>query len=259
MSRLTSACYIAALLTSSVVLALVGWVWFKILTGDLRTFAVITVAAPATIIGAALLYGLIRRRCWGRWLGLAVCSAGMVTLLSVSWYTWSPLLLFLVPLFGVLALSLLGRSVTARYELAQLRRVQLLGWSVVLAMGGVPFLWLGAVSGVLHQWPGHRLGIALAVLLLVVGAALLLRRRSAGVLMVALGGLLALADSALLWHETRGCTGEIGAWICGLSGRDALLLLLSSMPTGLGALLAAGICARPAWRYLHGVGEEPAP
>ncbi len=241
----------AVLLLSSGVLVMAAVLVLAAPTASDRLPFLLLMSAPP-LAGVLAIYGLLRCRTWGRWLGLAIGVCGSVfftlgTVLFGELRLWTALL---AGAFVLLTCLLSGRSMASGFGrspfLASSRQSWLLTWGAILALAALPALGAFALAGSPHGL--LRVLAAVAAAAILGGSVLLLAGRTAGALLVIAGGLptawvmashlRVLRAHGVLAFEQRGA--ELGLALCcwGL----ALL----------GAALILAALARPIWRALRG-------
>lgn len=207
--------------------------------------AVMLLAMGAGVVGLAL------GREWGRWLGLATGVAATqylaMWLVADGWRTcwdfglrWQDELAFLA---GPILLScLVGRSMDVLFAAPasrDARGARLAWWASIANVGTLAtflFATLHAIREVpLEAWPLTAL-LAASTVLLVPGVVLLAQGRTAGLLLVALAGLVQI-----------GTTAAAVSFI-GVRGLAMVAVFLPGLATGFAAL---GVYARPMWRFLR--------
>ena len=206
---------------------------------------------PIAVVLVGTILGLLGRRGWARWIGLA---AGVTTTIVAPFVAAlggmralerePRLLVFL--LGPVLLLSLAGARMFAAFEgkdgSQDDGRRKVVRWAVISNVAALAALLFENILFVRELTnPGHTGGVVLSVsamAALLLGVVLLARGKTAGLLVLATG-CAALVVSLLMVPM-------------GLKPGSALIMLAASVAPGLlFGLLAAAIYARPIWRFLR--------
>lgn len=186
----------------------------------------------SALIGALLaIFGLATDRAWGRWLGMATGVSGLTFIgtlglaepVPMRW-DWFPIA-FLggsAALIALLAGGSMARRLGARGNpfTSGGRRASLIALSVVLSLAAIPTLWAWGWLGH-HSAQGSRVVALAAAGLLGLGALLIIWQRTAGLLAMLVGGLLAtgLAIYVFCGGMQQHASWEIGLqWLLAMAG-----------------------------------------
>jgi hypothetical protein len=204
----------------------------------------------SALLGALLaVFGLATDRTWGRWLGMATGVSGLTFMGTLGFagpvpMRWDSTSIALVAGSVALIVLLAGGSMAQRLGargnpfVSGGRRATLIGLSVVLSLAALPTLWAWGLLGGPGHFGSRAIGLAAAVLL-GLGAILIIRQRTAGLLAMLVGGLLAtgLAIYVFCGGMQHHASWEIGLqWLLAVAG-------------GVVAIIAT---ARPVFRVLAG-------
>jgi hypothetical protein len=175
----------------------------------------LALVASLAVMSGGSFYGLLRRHVWGRWLGLAVGIAGLLTaaegMLIADDLDRGPFLL-LGTGFGVLLLCLVGGEMARQYDLplslrsawtARGDEARGLSWTPTLSLASLPFLVFLAFSdkdrSVFCTIWIFQIGACAAAACVVLGVLLLLRGRILGSLLLT-GAALSVGSLAVaIW------------------------------------------------------------
>lgn len=232
-------CVLAIVRTAIAVLvllyAMVAMIWAIVTTGgaDYERLAL-------PVLAGAAIYGLVRRRPWGRWLALGIAIAALTTGIAAGGLTFA--------ILGghgvVLLLCLLGPTMARRYELAGAPsapwqahgwRAHLLNGAVILGVAAAPVLALWVAPGDTRATVNLSAGFAAALFL--AAAVLVARQRAAGLLALVLG---ALGTGGAIWEGFGGLTDYVNA-CSGHNASDVARIYAAGALPG----LVAGVIALP--------------
>ncbi len=212
---------------------------------------------------------------WARWLGLGIGVVGLLNCLTFAWLSHSGALaafgseLTWAGLQGVGFAALLallsGRRMVEAYDESpsprnhwryDVRSMRILRWAVVLNIAVLPMLLKHVGNSAFWLSCGSRSVAALTAIALLAGLVLVVMQRTAGLLLLGLGGLstiyLAGASSCGLAAMLSGGPWSGSSLGYQLALLDTALISTAFLPGALAALAAVAAFAGPITRYLRG-------